>query len=215
MFGLMKKDLPLSALQSTVMLTMLYAYWFATYDPINTVMTIVTGGYVFALITNLMLFNESQEDKYHGYDFMKSLPISIREIVIAKFTLPLLLTAFLVLFNGIALSFLPGSTESLASARIYVLVVGVLGLLCVGLGYVGAFTVGFTVSIKIALVVLMILVFSLPVVLMEWYLTDDDLTGFQTTVLEANWLYFVLAGMVVYAGLMVTSIRLQQARLTP
>lgn len=212
-FGLMKKDLPLTALQSTVMLAMLYAYWFAAYRPINTVMTIVTGGYVFALITNLILFNESQEDKYHGYEFMKSLPISIRELVMAKFMLPLLLTGFLVLFNGIALSYLPGDAESLASARVYVLVAGMLGLLSVGLGYVGAFAFGFTIYIRIAHVILMVLVFSLPIVLMERYLMDDDLTALHDIMRSTDWSYPVLLGLLVYTGLMIASNRLQKARL--
>ena len=213
MLGLMKKDLPVSALQNAVMMGMLYVYWFVAYRPVNAPMTILTGGYVFMLIMNMVLISESLEDRNNGYAFLYTLPLSIQEIVMSKFALPLLLTCFLVVFNGIMFSFLPNTADTLAFARVYVLGCGILGLLFVGLGYIGMYAFGFTLFIKAALIAAMIIVLALPILILEVFLSGADLDTLQVTFVHADWPVIILIFLAVYGGLMMTAIRLKAARL--
>lgn len=211
MFGLMKKDLLLSILQTVTLLPLIYLYWFAGNHPINGPMMILTGGYVFMLVMSAVLINEMHEDKCHGYAFLQILPLTAREIVMSKFLMSFLLTAFLVIFNAGMFSFFPGGLDVLAFSRIYILCCGILGLCFVGVSYIGIYGFGFTTLIKTGIPVSILMALGVPILIIELFLPRMNINPlpFPAFVLSINWGIVVVCAVAVYACLMMVAIRVK------
>lgn len=97
-----------------------------------------------AFILSTVMLNERYEDKNNGYSFLRVLPVKVTEIVAVKFVFMLV-----VVFIGIGLfiaaqGFLVKlDTPTGRIQRGFAYLVGNLGLLLVGLVYIGIYALGF------------------------------------------------------------------------
>jgi hypothetical protein len=216
MFGLMKKDLLLTILQTVVLLPLLYLYWFTKYRPIDAPMTMLTGSYIVVFVIGAVMTVEYNEDKSNGYMFLHLLPLSVREIVMSKFALSFLFTTVLIIINMVMFSFFSGTPEVSAFSRVYFIFCGILGLIFSGVCYICIFEFGYSTFIKSGMAVSAVMILGIPILIYEVFLPRLDIGAAQIIdfALAANWTLVIVCAIALYIGMMMIAIRVKASDLT-
>ncbi|MBT5872595.1 MAG: hypothetical protein HOH43_04175 [Candidatus Latescibacteria bacterium] len=87
MIALIKKDLFQATITGLILVPVLSIYWLWSDAVLDPTIVILMSALIHVIPLTALLKIEQEEDKYHGYEFLRALPLSIREIVRAKFLL--------------------------------------------------------------------------------------------------------------------------------
>jgi hypothetical protein len=184
---------------------------FITGNPLSTTFVILSVMFVYLLVFGEIFVNEQYEEKHHGYIFLSTLPLSVREIVAAKFLRVLLSVVLLVGLSVLFISFSSGRTDQILLARSFVLLNGLLALAAAGLAFIGLFGTGYTVFLKIALGVL-VLFQLIPFILLSTRKMETFVQRLIDFLPTINWLIVLPVGVALYFGLMLAAIKVKTLR---
>lgn len=113
-------------------------------DGIDPGLAVMAGSLLFMMIFFAVWTNELLEFKAKGYNFLDTLPITPRQIVLGKLILPAIFTVLYFIFALLLLSSGPVSKTFLILSTSYLIVCAFLCLVMVVLFYMGIFKFGFT-----------------------------------------------------------------------
>ncbi len=169
---------------------------------------LLCGVLSYFLAFGLIFVNEQYEEKHHGYVFLSTLPISVQEIVFAKF-LRVLIAEILLIGMAISLiSLSPALHDQLVVARSWVLLNGLIALALGGLALIGLFRTSYTMFLKISMVFLVFLQ-MIPLILMSSGKMRAFIDGTTDFLSSINWLIWIPVGLAVYFGLMLAAIKVK------
>lgn len=215
MFGIIRKDAPLFALYSVPVFGLLLAYQ-ASEGVLDPFAVVATGFFIVLVTWGGISTTEQSEVRSDGYAFLRTLPVTDRQIVAAKFAL-VFGTAFACLAAAQALLYvldIRGMGRPLAS--LYLFCCAVAALLLGGLGYVAIYAWGFPRVLKLAWL-------SCAAVGGSWILFDVlfirnrrlDFRGVTWLSQGLSWLLSVMvvsAGLAAFYGLMRLAVRIKARR---
>lgn len=211
MWEVLKKDIKFVTIYLAAVLAAVLLLLVLTGDPLATAFVLLCTVFIYFLVFGEIFINEQYEEKHHGYIFLSTLPVNIKEIVAAKF-IRVFLSAFLfvgVIVLLISLSARP--LEGIVMARSFILLNGVLALLLAGLAFIGLFGMGYTLFLRIALIFLVFLQL-IPFLLMATKKVDAFIRGVWDFLPTINWMIAIPAGVAVYFGLMLAAIKVKSLR---
>jgi hypothetical protein len=211
MWEVLKKDIKFVTIYLAAVLAAVLLLLILTGDPLATAFVLLCTVFIYFLVFGEIFINEQYEEKHHGYIFLSTLPVNIKEIVAAKF-IRVFLSAFLfvgVIVLLISLSARP--LEGIVMARSFILLNGVLALLLAGLAFIGLFGMGYTLFLRVALIFLVFLQ-MIPFILMSTKKVDAVILGLSEFLPTINWLIVIPAGVAVYFGLMLAAIKVKSLR---
>ncbi len=165
-----------------------------------------SGILAYMLVFGLIFVSEQYEEKHHGYIFLSTLPIHVREIVFAKFLRILIAEILLLGLTITMISLSPGLSEQLVVARSWILFNGLLALALGGLAFIGLFSTSYTAFLKISMVFLVFLQ-MIPLLLMSSGKMKEFIAGTTDFLSTINWLVWIPVGLAVYFGLMLAAIK--------
>jgi len=208
MWKMLKQNLRFSLIYLATALLTVVALNFLTGSAISTAFVVLSGLLSYMLVFGLIFVNEQYEEKHHGYIFLSTLPIHVREIVFAKFLRILIAEILLVglAFGLILLS--PGNPDQLKVACSWILLSGLLALALGGLVLIGLFSTSYTVFLKISLVFLVFLQ-MIPMILLSSGKFQAFVEGTIAFLSSINWTVWIPVGLVVYFGLMLAAIKVK------
>ncbi len=169
---------------------------------------VLSGILAYMLVFGLIFVSEQYEEKHHGYIFLSTLPIHVREIVFAKFLRILIAEILLLGLTITLLSLSPGLSEQLVAARSWILLNGLLALALGGLTFIGLFSTSYTGFLKISMVFLVFLQI-IPLILMSSGKLRAFIEGTTDFLSTINWLVGIPVGLAVYLGLMLAAVKVK------
>jgi hypothetical protein len=211
----MKKNAPFFLLYVLMFLPFLTLYLVLDRKTISPAMAIFLGQWLILIIFGAVAVNEKSEEKSKGYDFLKILPITTREIVAAKFALVMIMVVFIAAYENILLFFFSIPAHLLFITRIWVGVCAIGALFLAGLMYIVIFRFGHAFFAKLLWIVA-VPVFILPIIIYEFVLLkmDMDIRGTLDTLNNLSWLVWtalILLSLCLYYGLMRVTVKTKQA----
>lgn len=147
MLGIIKKDIGKYALNALVVF-LASLYWIFTRDTLDFRMILPLGSLAFIMITISTAITEYNEDRFHGYEFLHSLPIGSARIVAAKFAMPLLTAVILAGYILLIFPLFDASDMILRTGRTIVFAFVLLALLFSALVYIVITLFGFTSVVR-------------------------------------------------------------------
>jgi hypothetical protein len=167
--------------------------------------------FVFMLVYGTVMHVEKYEEKFKAYRFLRTLPLTDREIVYSKFVLLILLALFAVTFLMSTASIFSINTWEHRTLN-FLVPAAVLALLAGGTAYIGIFRWGYSAcrTLIVFLYLLLILVcLGIPIILRE-ILGESAIERYAAAVGAIN-LWGVLAlGLPGYMGLMFLAARTRE-----
>jgi hypothetical protein len=199
MWKIMKKNLNFFLFYFVIIAGLIIFLRLITGSNLSTVFVIISGIFVFFLVFGSTFTNEQYEEKNKGYVFMDTLPVTAREIVEAKYALVLLAVGLCVGFLVILISLSGSPPETIAIARSYVLLMGVVCLILAGLNFIGIFALGFTKFLMIVGIGWLAIAF-IPTIILRTYqgrmdVLKDSVFNFLAGI---DWLVVIPLALVVY-----------------
>ena len=144
MWPLIRKDSTHFVLYIGVMLIILSQFWFGTKKGEGNYFVFMQIFWTFLLISGGISISEKEEEKNNGYLFLRSLPITDREIVLSKIFLSAASALLLTLYNVITTLIL---VDQIEFKRIVIPLIILWGIFCLIYSvkmYIGIFKHGFT-----------------------------------------------------------------------
>ncbi len=211
----MKKNMNFFVFYFVIIVSLIVFLKLITGNELSTVFVIISGIFVFFLVFGSTFTNEQYEEKNKGYTFLDTLPVTAREIVEAKFALVLLAVGLCVGFLVILISLSGSAPETIATARSYVLFMGVVCLILAGVNYIGIFALGFTKYLLIVGVAWLTLSL-VPMIIIKTY--EGRMDVLRETVLDfyagINWFVVIPLALVVYFVLMLAAAKVRHLKST-
>ena len=209
----MKKNVNFFVFYFVIIVSLIVFLRFITGSTLSLVFVIISGILVFILVFGSTFTNEQYEEKNKGYMFLDTLPVTAREIVEAKFALVLLAVGFCVGFLVILISLSGSAPETIATARSYVLFMGVVCLILAGVNYIGIFALGFTKYLLIVGVGWLTLSL-VPMIIMKTYqgrmnVLKESVFNFLNGI---EWLTVIPLILVVYFMLMLVAAKVRHLK---
>jgi len=213
MWKIMKKNVNFFVFYFVIIVSLIVFLRFITGSTLSLVFVIISGILVFILVFGSTFTNEQYEEKNKGYMFLDTLPVTAREIVEAKFALVLLAVGFCVGFLVILISLSGSAPETIATARSYVLFMGVVCLILAGVNYIGIFALGFTKYLLIVGVGWLTLSL-VPMIIMKTYqgrmnVLKESVFNFLNGI---EWLAVIPLILVVYFMLMLVAAKVRHLK---
>jgi len=213
MWKIMKKNVNFFVFYFVIIVSLIVFLRFITGSTLSLVFVIISGILVFILVFGSTFTNEQYEEKNKGYMFLDTLPVTAREIVEAKFALVLLAVGFCVGFLVILISLSGSAPETIATARSYVLFMGVVCLILAGVNYIGIFALGFTKYLLIVGVGWLTLSL-VPMIIMKTYqgrmnVLKESVFNFLNGI---EWLTVIPLILVVYFMLMLVAAKVRHLK---
>lgn len=184
------------------------ALQFLTGSAISTAFVLLSGFLAYMLVFGLIFVNEQYEEKHHGYVFLCTLPINVREIVFAKFLRILIAEILLIGMTITLISLSPGLSDQLVLAHSWVLFNGFLALALGGLALIGLFSMSYTVFLKISLV-LLVFIQMIPTILLSSGKMRAFIEGTKEFLPSINWIVWIPVGLIVYFALMLAAVKVK------
>jgi hypothetical protein len=217
MLGILKKDLFLYVL--SFLLFVPFEVMSVYKDGLSWGSTVSFASQMMIAVLLPVVGSESREYLTNGYRFLKSLPVTDREIVQAKHALPLGFVALWVTYQYVLLGLVPASEQFLLLSRGYVVVMANLCLLVsAGILY-AAYRFGvyrFTRFCAFGLPVLIgVAIVLVNEGLLGWFRRVPAAQGLEALAGLASWFNLVVlccAGLALYFLIMRASVRAKTAR---
>jgi hypothetical protein len=209
MLRLMKKNALYFAYYAAVIFPLMTLYFYLVRKEFSGAMVMFQGLWLILTVESALAVNEKTEEKQHGYDFLRMLPIKDREVVLSKFLIVLLATIFLLVFNYTLYLFIPGSVHMYAIGRVVVLLSAIYALLLTGVSYVIIFRFGHAAFVKFVWVVMIISMVG-PILIYEDVIlkTSTDLATIAEKLGQLYWLFWIV---IPFCGLAVFYVLYQTA----
>jgi hypothetical protein len=202
MLRLMKKNALYFAYYTAIIMPLMTLYFFLVRKEFSGAMVMFQGLWLILVVEGALTVNEKTEEKSHGYDFLRTLPVKDREIVLSKFLIVLLTTIFLVIFNYSLYLFTPGSAHMYAIGRVVVFLSGIYALLLAAVSYIIIFRFGHSAFAKF---VWAAMIFSMigPILIFESVILKmrTDLTVITEKLAQLYWLFWIvipLSGLALF-----------------
>jgi hypothetical protein len=193
MLRLMKKNALYFAYYAAVIFPLMAVYVYFVRKELSGPMVMFQGLWLILVVEGALAISEKAEDKTHGYDFLRVLPIKDQEIVLSKFLVVFLTTIFLVAFNYILYLFIPGPVHLFTIGRILVLISGIYTLILAATSYVIIFRFGHANFVKFVWAV-MIVTMVAPVLIFESVILkmDLDISIVIDKLSQLHWLIYII-----------------------
>jgi hypothetical protein len=193
MLRLMKKNALYFAYYSAVIFPLMALYVYSIRKELSGPMVMFQGLWLILVVEGALAISEKAEDKTHGYDFLRVLPIKDQEIVLSKFLVVFLTTIFLVAFNSLLYLFIPGPVHLFTIGRILVLISGIYALILAATSYVIIFRFGHANFVKFVWAV-MIITMVAPVLIFESVILkmDLDISIVIDKLSQLHWLIWIV-----------------------
>lgn len=211
MIGIMKMHLRYYLFYPPLFLAWITYYWLTTRDILHINIAIMNSIFIYFVSLVPASIVETKDETNHGYAFLETLPVTVREIVSAKFLLVFLCVAVLVLYNFVLFAFFESTPETLNACRSVVLVNASLSLVLAGIMFLVIFRFGATVFLVLAGVVLLLFNLLGLVAFKTFNSGRDLLSGLDISVEGAGWMVIVFFGLAAYYGLMRLAVRIKTA----
>jgi hypothetical protein len=215
MLRLIKKNAIYFACYAAIIMPLMALYFYFVRKEFSGAMVMFQGLWMILTVEGALAVNEKTEEKSHGYDFLRILPVKDREIVFVKFLIVLLTTIFLVVFNYSLYLFIPGSVHMYAIGRVVVLFSAIYALVLAGVSYIIIFRFGHAAFVKFVWAVMIVSMIA-PIFIFENVIlkTDTDLVAITEKFGQFTWLIWIvipLCGLALFYLLFQMAIK---ARLT-
>jgi hypothetical protein len=215
MLRLMKKNAIHFIQHSISIMALMTLYWFLVRKELSGAMVLFQGLWLILAVVSALSVNEKIEEKSQGYNFLKSLPLKDREIVLSKFSLVLLTTALLVAYNYILYLFFPGPAHLYTLGRVFVFLSAIFAIVLAGISYIIIFRFGHAVFVKFVWATMIITMVS-PILVFEFVISkmDMDVSRITERLSQVNgmiWILILSGGLMIYYLLMQTAIKAKQA----
>jgi len=211
MWEVMKKDAKFVIIYLVAVAAAVLLLWILVGDPLATAFILLCTVLIYFLVFGEIFINEQYEEKHHGYVFLSTLPVNMKEIVAAKFLRVFLSAFFLVGLIVLLISLSARPSEVIVLARSFILLNGVIALLLAGLAFIGLFGMGYTLFLRVSLIFLVFLQL-IPFILMSTQKVDAVILGVSEFLPTIAWLIVIPAGVAVYFGLMLAAIKVKSLR---
>jgi len=195
---------------ATALLTVV-ALKFLTGSAITAIFVVFSGLLAYIVVFGLIFVSEQYEEKHHGYIFLTTLPIHVREIVFAKFLRILIAEVLLIGMTLTLISLSSGLSDQLVLARSGILFNGFLALALGGLALIGLFSMSYTAFLKISLV-LLVFIQMIPMILLSSGKMQAFVEGTKEFLFTINWIVWIPVGLAVYFGLMFAAVKVKILR---
>jgi hypothetical protein len=174
-------------------------------------LVMISGVLLFMMVFGPVFFNEQYEEKHKAYDFLDTLPVKASEIVMAKFWLVLVTVAATAGYILLLFSVFKIAPDDWALVRSYILMAGVVCLVCAALSYIGIFSIGYTKFAMIVMSFFVILGF-VPIIIMKFYRDRMDVLveSILSFLRGINWLAVIPLALIGFFLLMVTAIKIKE-----
>lgn len=166
MLRLIQKNSVFYILYAGVLLPLMALYLINTRDALDGMGALFLGQWLMLLVVGSLMVVEQNEKKFNGYSFLRTLPLTSRQIVGSKFLLVFLMVFFLFISENIILVFIQGTPELLKTARIFIFLFANGALILSALIYVISFKFGQSRASLFAWIVLPS-IFILPIPIVE------------------------------------------------
>ena len=200
MLRLMKKNILYFAYYAAVIWPLLTLYFYLVRKEFSGAMVMFQGLWLILTVEAALATNEKTEEKSHGYDFLRTLPIKDEGIVRSKFLVVLISTVFLTAFNYILYLFIPGLPHMYALGRVVVLLSAIYALLLAGVSYVIIFRFGHGAFVKFVWMAMIISMVG-PLLIFENVILKTDLATITERLGHFFWLFWIvipLCGLAVF-----------------
>jgi hypothetical protein len=193
MLRLMKKNALYFAYHTAAIMSLMTLYFCLVRKEFSGAMVMFQGLWLILTVEGALAVNEKTEEKQHGYDFLRILPIKDREIVFSKFLIVLFTTLFLVVFNYTLYLFIPGSAQMYAIGKVVVLISAMYALVLAGVSYVIIFRFGHAAFVKFVWAAMIISMIA-PILIFERVVrnTDTDLATIAQNLGQLFWLFWIV-----------------------
>lgn len=215
MLRLMKKNVFYFAYYAAIIMPFMTLYFILVRKEFSGAMVMFQGLWLILVVEGALAVNEKTEQKFHGYDFLRMLPIKEQEVVLSKFLIVLFTTVILVLYNYSLYLFIPGSAHMYAIGRIVVLLSAIYALVLAGFSYIIIFRFGHGAFAKFLWAAM---VFSMvgPIVIYETVILkrNTDFASITEILSRLSWLYWIVipaCGLAIYYVLYQTASRAKLA----
>ena len=193
MLRLMKKNALYFVYYAAVIMPLMTVYFILVRKEFSGAMVMFQGLWLILTVEGALTVNEKTEEKAHGYDFLRILPLKDRDIVLSKFLVVILTTIFLVIFNYILYLFIPGSDHMYAIGRVIVFLSGIFALLLAAVSYIIIFRFGHSAFVKF---VWAAMIFSMagPILFFENVILKmrTDITVVMEKLAQLYWLFWIV-----------------------
>lgn len=144
MFTLIKKDLFRATITGFILVPALSVYWLSYDAELDSIVIILLGILIHVIPLSSVLIVEQEEDKHHGYEFLRALPVSSLEIVRTKFLFTGVIVGGLALYAIAFMTLFELSPARFGQGRDFLISAAGSSLTLVGLVYMGIYRYGFT-----------------------------------------------------------------------
>ncbi|MCK4268476.1 MAG: ABC-2 transporter permease, partial [Actinomycetia bacterium] len=190
-------------------------FWLLSRQEFGFTFLALIGALTFLSLMAEINVNEQLEEKYHGYSFLRTLPISAMEVVGAKFAAILFLD-FILVASALALFSFTGDTPRIWSlGKALILGIGSVGLISSGLFYIGIFRFGYAKFMRTA--VFAILSFSVIFTMIvaknlvsRLNMSPDEIINFIENI---NWVAVAAATLGFYILLLLLAVKVMDNRM--
>lgn len=164
--------------------------------------------FIFWIVLGAIWTQENLESKIKGYAFLSTLPIKTREVVMCKFSVAFFAIVIYEVFQLSTLSLFSTPAEYLGLIRSYLVLYGGICLIISGLFYLIIFKFGFLRTSKFVFI-LWIVLFISPLPIREFLAPkfNIEIMDIIRSAASMNWILVAVASLVIYAGLMQATIR--------
>ncbi|MBT5872594.1 MAG: hypothetical protein HOH43_04170 [Candidatus Latescibacteria bacterium] len=207
MLGVLKKD----AYTYLLLMLILSAFTGLTLsmDGMDRGAVMLMGTMSLILVLGATSISEQNEDKMGGYRLLGTLPITVWELVSAKFLLAFVF-GILNLSVGMALIHrLAPSSEFLILARFYLWACTFVGLTLAGLVFVGVFYGGFGKFLRLAMRTLPAIVVIIPIIVRRFFWEDIvaiPISSMVTMADSVHWGILMIFGTMIYGCLLLLAV---------
>lgn len=215
MLYLMKKNAFFFVLNAVSISALLTFYWLLVAINLDGLMVIFQGLWMVLIVEGAIAANEKSEEKSKGYEFMRTLPLTDREIVRSKFILVLFTVVSVLAFNSILYMIIPGPSHLKELGPFYALVCANFCLFLAGISYIIIFRFGHAAFVKFVWIA-MIVIMLIPILLFEFVFLkmNIDFKAIIEKINQFNWLIgtcFTICGLAAYFLLLQAVTKAKQA----
>ena len=182
-------------------------------DGFNDGLVVFVGACLLYIMTGSAGIVEIEEDRYHGYQFMKILPVSGIQIATSKFILPLISGCLCILYTFIFFSYTAPNPDALFLSRVFIILIVAAGILLVGLFYVLLFLYGMTAVLRISVYGVPFMLLAIPIavrVIFKDKFNRMDVESLLSSAANINWWLLVFAVLTGYVILMLAAARINK-----
>lgn len=191
-------------------------YWFFRQEELTSGVVLISGFFVILTASSAVTTSEQSEAKNRGYHFMRNLPVTNREIVGAKFLLPLIGVLLTTGYGMLVLTLMTDETTNdlFMLGLAYHYLCAFVALVVIGVWHIGIFRMGLSKMIKYVWLA-MILGFAGPVIALNEFLlrSEVDLAALRQQVSLIPVFLWILVGglaLLVYWGLFRLAVRAKE-----